>query len=222
MAGEPVGDVHGQHQAEHRDRRAGRSSLVRENHRHVQIASNLSRDRGRHRPNVAEQTVPATAVAAREFGPGGRDHGDVDPAAVIIPHPAVHHVGAHRQADPAPRREDHERHTPGAKAECFPEDQVPLSIDVDRSRGQAKGQRIVEVLAVALDKSSGDTHAPLAAALRQVPQRRSIRSLGARAEVGKQTVARIEHFREDGELGPCPVRLPQEIVRDFEIVGSPQ
>ena len=70
---------------------------------------------GRHGPHVTEQTVPAAAMTAREFGPGGRDHRQVDPAAVVVPDPAVHHVGTDRQADPAPRRLDHQRRPAGSK-----------------------------------------------------------------------------------------------------------
>ena len=161
-------------------------------------------------------------MAAREFGPGGRDHSQVDPAAVVIPDPAVHHVGTDRQADAAPRRADHQWRPARAKAERLPEDQVPLSVNMDRPRGQAEGQCIVEVPAVALDEPGGDPHPPLAAAMRQVPQRRPVRSLGTGAEVGQQAVACVEHLRQDRELGPRPVGLAQEIVGDLEVGGSLQ
>ena len=80
------------------------TGLVREDDRHVEVESDLGRDRGRHGPHVTEETMPAAAMTAREFGPGRRDHSQVDPAAIVIPDPAVHHVGTDRQADAAPRR----------------------------------------------------------------------------------------------------------------------
>ena len=99
---------------------------------------------------------------------------------------------------------------------------MPLSVNMDRSLGQAKGQCIVEVPAVALDEPGGNPHPPLAAAMRQVPQSRPVRSLGAGAEVGKQTVACVEHLRQNRELGPRPVGLAQEIVGDLKVGGSLQ
>ena len=101
---------------------------------------------------------------AREFGPRRRDHRYVDFAAVVVPDPAVHHVGTHSQADAAPRCDDDEWFPTRAKAERLPEDQMPLAVNMDRPGGQADRQCIVEVPAVALDKPGGNSHSPLAAA----------------------------------------------------------
>ncbi len=220
LTSEPVGDVHGQRQAEHRDRRAGHAGLVREDDRHVEVESDRGRDRGCHRSHVAEEAMLAAAMAAGEFGPGGRDHSQFDAAAVVIPDPAVHHIGTDRQTDPAPRRADHQWRPARAKAERLPENQVPLSVNMDRPLGQAEGQCIVEVPAVALDEPGGNSHPPLAAAMRQMPQGRPVRSLGVGPEVRQQTITCVEHLRQDRELSPRPVGLAQEIVSDLEVGGS--
>jgi hypothetical protein len=49
-SGKSIGDMHGRSQAEHWNRRASWTDLVREYHRNAQVASDFSRDRGRIGP----------------------------------------------------------------------------------------------------------------------------------------------------------------------------
>ena len=113
--GEPIVDLLGQPQAEHRDRRAGRAALIDADDRNAQVPRDLDRDLGRQGAEVTEQPVLASAVATGEVGPGGRDHPQVDLAAIVVPDIAINHVGADGQADPTPRRGDDQRGSPGRK-----------------------------------------------------------------------------------------------------------
>ncbi len=162
--GEPIVDLLGQPQAEYRDRRAGRAALIDADDRYVQILRDLDRDLGRQRAEATEQPMLASAVATGELGPRGGDHTQVDPAAIAIPDIAVDHVGTDSQADPAPRCRDNHRGAAGAKAEPLPEDEVPLTVDMNRAIGQAERQRVVEVPAIVLDEPGYDPHPPPAAA----------------------------------------------------------
>ena len=218
--GEPIVNLLGQPQAEYRDRRAGRAALIDTDDRNAQVPCDLDRDLGRQGAEATEQPVLASAVATGEVGPGGRDHPQVDPAAIAVPDIAINHVGTDGQADPAPRCGDNERGSPGVEAEPLPEDEVPLTIDLDRAIGQAKGQRVVEVPAIALDEPGDNPHPPMAAASTQMPQGRPVGPLGAGGEIGEQAVARVEHLGQGRQHGARSTRFAQNSVGSLEVCGD--
>ena len=218
--GEAIIDLLGQPQAEQRDRRAGRAALIDTDDRNVQVPCDFEWDHGRQGAEVTEQPVLASAVATGEVGPGGRDHPQVDLAAITVPDIAMNHVGTDGQADPTPRCGDNQRRSPRVEAETLPEDQVPLTIDVDRAIGQTKGQRVVEVPAIALDEPGDDPHPPVTAATRQVPQCRPVDPLGHGTEIREQAVARVEHFGQCRQRGARSTRFGQNSVGTLEVGGD--
>ena len=108
-----------------------RAALIDTDDRNAKIARDLtgiSADRGPR----GEQAVLATAVARRNRArrtrsPPGRS------AAIAVPDIAINHVGTDGQADPTPGGGDDQRGSPGQEAQPLPEDQVPLTIDLDRA-----------------------------------------------------------------------------------------
>ena len=191
LAGESVED----RGAEDRDRGLGLATLVGEDHRNSQVEGDLAGDRVGERADVPQQPVPPAGLAAGEVGPGGRDNRQVDPPAIVVPDPAVDHVGADGEAD-SPERGGHDQgRSAGMKAEPLPEHQVALAVDVEIAVGCAEGEGVVEMPPVALDEARGDGHPPLPAALSQVGERGALRRLAEGTVVRAEAVAGVEQLR---------------------------
>ena len=189
------------------------AALVGEDDGNAQVDGHLRRDRARERADVAQQPVPPARVAIGEVGPGGRDHGQVDPVAIVVPDLAVDHVGADREADAAPRASRRPAAiAPGLEPEPLPEHQVALAVDLDVAVGVTERQRIVEMPPVALDEPGGDRHPPLPAALAKVRERGPFGGLAVRTEVRAEAVAGVEELGQDGQLGAGVASRSQQVL----------
>src|SRR5262249_11548315 len=106
------------------------------------------------------------------------------------------------------------------EAEALPEHQVALAIDPDVTVAIGEGERIIEVLARAFHEPGGDRHSPVSAPTAQVSDRRPLRRLAVRAEIGAEGIASVEELGQHRKLNSFALCGAEQLVSPLHVAGD--